>query len=127
MTAIITTATAGQQIDSDENACVLWYRGPNGIDWDLCTDEQDAADLAAAYAYGDRPMEILGAQFPDRTVPVAEWTAFRDAYSRRVNGDASPEPQPVEPVRHVADPFTGADVPVFETDAAPSWLGLPRG
>jgi hypothetical protein len=110
--------------DPTEPTIALWFQfDGNRVDFDLCYDLEEAADTAAFFLSGDsdHTYRILGLQFSDgRTVPASAWdiAATVAAYAAAA---AERRAQPLRPVRHTWDPFTGTGVAV--DSAEPAWLG----
>lgn len=113
-------------MSDEELTCAVWYVGRYGVDFDTCTDEAEAASVAAGLHNGDEAATILGVQFADgRLVKAEEWQAFADARKRSAAmwAEAAARPQPA--TRTIRDPFTGEALEV-EVDE-PDWLGDRRG
>jgi hypothetical protein len=91
------------------------------VDYDLCTDEAEAASTAAALDAGDGI--VLGLQWPDGLLPASQWAAFTEAKERhreRVR-QAIENPPERAPFRRALAPFTGEMVDIELSE--PTWLG----
>ena len=106
--------------------CAVWYIDDRGqIDYELATDEEDAAKIAA-WADGDGT--ALGLQRADgTTVPAAQWRALAEAKrrQRQAEQDRRDNPPPPIPVRLAQDPFRGREIEIEVGE--PDWLGERRG
>lgn len=107
---------------------VLWVSAIGGIDFELCDDEDEAAELAVFYedCGSDTVYKVHGVQFPDgRVVPLGLWDAFAAALiaQREKEKARRAEPTPVRPTKQIVCPFTGEQA---TTDLdTPDWIGRP--
>lgn len=110
----------------DEPTCAVWYVSRYNIEYDLCSDEDEAAKTAAALYEADDTPTMLGVQFADgRLIKINEWPAFAEAVQARSAMWAEARDRPAPATRPARDPFTGAEVAIELTE--PSWLGERRG
>lgn len=115
-------------VDWDAITAVLWTSTGHGVDFELCDDEAEAADLGAFLESGgsDDVYEVLGVQFSSgRVVPAKLWLALTEAIRARKakEQERRDNPPPPIPTKKITCPFTGR--PVKAEIDTPDWIGQP--
>lgn len=114
----------GVEVRTTDERVAVWMDHWHSPHVQVCDSEEKAADFAALVD-DNGESTVVGVQFADgRTVPVEQWTAFREAQERRraawkarVEAEATNPP----PVRVVVAPFGLGSVELDPDE--PDWLG----
>lgn len=104
--------------------CAVWYPTDYGRGDDYMTfdTETEAARFAAGCEWSDDG-EAYGVQYRDGTyLAIGEWPAYAEAVQEARRQAAVPH-APAVPVRSVKCPFTGREVPIYQGDDTPGWVG----